>query len=488
MLRFVSRSARISAGVALSSVAVGVGAFLAGCPQSQIDIDFGDGGASSANDGQVVPPGCDLTKDPKDSPACIDESIALFVAPTGKDTNAGTKAAPLLTIDAALAKADAQHDRVYVCEGTYSENVEVSATATASLFGGFACADWSDTGRVVKISPSKPGYAISILGVASPIKIGDVELDAPNAQGPGDSSIAAFVSNSAGVTFANVVVNAGTAMKGADGTLIEYVYPASNGGNSNSGMTGGAAVTITCPVTSCTTVGGKGGDNGNGGNPGTPQIDGGTGGAGGIFAACGSGGTGSDGDPSPAGSNGDGAKNVGAIDGSGWKPAAGTQGTSGGCGQGGGGGTGESNSGGGSGGAGGCGGASGAPGNGGGGSIGVLIFSSTVAITKSTITTSAAGNGGAGVAGQPGQGGGSHGTRSGACNGGAGGSGGAGGASGGGAGGVSIGVFYNNSKPPTIDADTKFNGPTSGGTKGAGGAPGANDGVDGTAGTTVENK
>ena len=486
MLRF----ARPLLGVTLASAALGVAAFLAGCPQSQIDIDFGDGGTSSANDGQVVPPGCDLTKDPKDSPACIDESIALFVAPSGKDTNAGTKAAPLLTIDAALAKADAQHDRVYACEGTYSENVEVSATATASVFGGFSCADWSDTGRLVKISPSKPGYAISILGVAAPITIGDLELDAPNAQKPGDSSIAAFVGSSpGGVTFLNVAVNAGTGANGADGTLIENMYPTNNAGNSGSGGTGGDAVTVTCA--SCTTVGGKGGSSGLSGDPGTPRVDGGTGGSGGTLAAsCGSAGAvGGDGDPGLAGSNGAGAATAGTIRENGWQPNAGGNGESGGCGQGGGGGAGIGGGGGG-GGAGGCGGASGAPGNGGGGSIGVLIFSSPVTISKSVITTSAGGNGGAGVAGQPGQTpGGAHGNGAGsACQGGNGGAGGAGGASGGGAGGVSIGVFYKSSKAPVVDADTKFNGPTSGGTKGAGGAPGVNDGVDGTAGTTIENK
>src|SRR5689334_1750648 len=61
-----------------------------------------DGGSSSGatTDGPILipPPNCDLAKAPTDSPACIADAVAVFVAPNGKDDAAGTRAAPVQTI------------------------------------------------------------------------------------------------------------------------------------------------------------------------------------------------------------------------------------------------------------------------------------------------------------------------------------------------------------------------------------------------------
>ena len=49
------------------------------------------GGNESANPSSVVPAGCDLTKSPKESPACVDERVGVFASPAGDDTAPGTR-------------------------------------------------------------------------------------------------------------------------------------------------------------------------------------------------------------------------------------------------------------------------------------------------------------------------------------------------------------------------------------------------------------
>ena len=115
----------------------------------------------SSGDGQQTdaPANCDLSKDPKDSPACVDDSVGVFVdATNGKDANAGTKAAPLQTITTALTKADAQHVRLYVCEGTYAEDVVVDATHNGSIYGGWKCADWTYSGNKPVIGKTQNAF------------------------------------------------------------------------------------------------------------------------------------------------------------------------------------------------------------------------------------------------------------------------------------------------------------------------------------------
>src|SRR2546421_9839903 len=73
---------------------------------------------SDASDGPP-PLSCDTTKDPKDSPGCLDDRVGVFVdGATGKDSNPGTKLQPFQTIGKALTSTGAL-TRVYVCEGTY---------------------------------------------------------------------------------------------------------------------------------------------------------------------------------------------------------------------------------------------------------------------------------------------------------------------------------------------------------------------------------
>ncbi len=451
------------------------------CPDGGLDATL-DGRA----DGSIVdaPPGCDLAKDPKDSTACIEDSVGVFVSPTGDETNDGSKAAPVKTLTNALTKLKGR-SRIYVCEGTYVESVDVQIGM--AVYGGFKCADWSYSGAKPRFAGAKPDYVLRVSNVNSAVLLEDLELDGADAIGiSGASSAALFVDTSTNVTATRVLLTSGAAGAGANGQRTDYTYPtpARLKGNDAIGSSGGGENTVICPD-GTTTKGGKGGDSGFDGADGTPG-----GSNKGTVAGCISSVGGGKGGDGSAGANGVGATSNGTLDSSGWHGAAGGDATaSGSPGQGGGGGGGYTGAGG-TGGAGGCGGAPGGGGKGGGISVGIIALNSTLKLSTSAINAASGGKGGAGTSGQVGQTpGGFRGNGSGgACNGGNGGSGGNGGAGGGGAGGHSIGVLWKGSQPQ-IDSVTQA-AIASGmkGSKGLGGTPGTNDGIDGISAPTYECK
>lgn len=464
--------------------------------------DGGSSGTQGGGDGgsQTVPAGCDLSKDPRQSPACVDDLVGLFVSTNGSDSAAGTKAAPLASIGAALLKLDSQHTRVYVCAGAYQESLQI--TGAAGVYGGFSCTDWSyaQTSAVTVKAPSR--YALDIESVIAPVVIEDIELDAPSAKAPGDSSIAVFVAQSTNVSLIRVIAAASDGMDAAPVSSMSNYDPDVDGGV----LAGNAAFDDTGPpakncLTACKnsvgSVGGKGGEANLGGDPGTPNIppnpDAFHNGAGGTSASsvCGSGNYGSFAAPADGGAAG--AASAGNLTSNGWTASSGSAGATGGPGQGGGGGGGGgvagNKGGGGSGACGGCGGAGGAPGLTGGSSLAVLVYQSTLTLDSCTLSTGRGGAGGSGGSGQDGQPGGVGGAEvSGGlgCRGGNGGNGGPGAGGGGGAGGDSIAVAYVGTAPST--PRTTF-------TEGAAGAPGpgghggnlaGNDGLPGAGGTKAD--
>ena len=70
----------------------------------------GEGGIDSGPDAPPIDP-CATPTNPPD-PKCLDDSTTLFVSPTGSDTNPGTKAAPLQTVNAAVNAATNDKKRV----------------------------------------------------------------------------------------------------------------------------------------------------------------------------------------------------------------------------------------------------------------------------------------------------------------------------------------------------------------------------------------
>ncbi len=447
------------------------------------------GPADASPDVTAADAGCDATQSPKTNACVVTDAYGVFVAPNGSDSATGTMSAPFATVGRGVLAAASAHKRVYVCTGTYAEQVTIDASANGvSLFGGLACpgddagdSSWSYTGHPATIAPTT-GYALKVDTVSSPIVIEDLELAATDATTPGGSSIAAFVNGSANVDFVRVELSAGS---GADAAMTPALsgQPATTT-NGNAGTTsglgdgtGGAAVTCSCTNGGMTT-GGAGGNGGpmtaGAGSPGSamPTVTGsppadGAGGPAGCYA-------GHNGGAAPGGSGGGGAMSLGTLTSNGWTPATGTGGSNGGPGEGGGGGGGDALSPANGGACGGCGGAGGGPGAGGGSSIALAIVMSTVTLDSCSLVASHGGAGGKGGAGQAGGLGGTASSAETCLSGGTGGAGGAGGAGGGGAGGSSWGVAFVGTAP------TQMNGTTiSIGALGGGGAGGEGMGMNG---------
>ena len=470
--------------------------------------------SSSTEGGNVVdaPAGCDPTKPPKDSPACVDEGVGVFVDSNAPTNGMGTRAAPFKTIGDAVAGNTSNRPRIYVCEGAYAENV---VETNLDIYGGFTCsgAKWvydANKAGATKVTGANDGaakFAALHLTVAKSVQIADIdfsESDAP--ANSGGSSIGAWVEGSGSVTFTNVGLTAG---KGADAPPAvapdDNLFKGDAGGAAANGVFGGAPVACACPKFG-NSLGGAGG------NAGDPAQDGGTGssspaaiptsalsnGVGGqgynsgAGVLCSPGHDGADGAPRDGGAA---AAGPGKLDSAGWTPARGNDGLPGAPGGGGGGGGGGKLVAGGSGGGGcgGCGGGGGKGGAGGGASIALLVNNVVVSLTNCSIHATAAGGGALGGTGGAGGGGGGGGNV-GACGGGGGGNGSGGGGGGGGVGGVSVAIGWAG-KQPIKDGATVADSAATGGTPGPGGAGGAGpgqpgmigaNGADGVAGSIVQ--
>ena len=435
----------------------------------------GDGG------GPVVPSDCDLSKSPKDSASCVTDTVGVFVAPTGDDNANGSKSAPLKTVGKGLAVAASRGlPRVYVCDGSYTENVEI--TKGVALFGGLSCS-WTPSNTKPRIAPAS-GIALKITKVADPVLVQDIELDGQADKNvPGDSAIGLFASESGNVTLRDALVVAGAGTAGAEGRpKTNYSgVTAAVGGNAVA-PDGGTGAKCTCTDQTSSAGGNGSNSTGAGLTDGTANPAVGTSNAGSsTTASCGPGTIGAGG---LGGVDGTTTKLVGTLSAAGWSsdiPT--TSAPNGHPGQGGGGGGTKQNSSspGGGGGCGGCGGAGGTDGAAGGSSFAVLSFNATVTIDASLLTSGAGGKGGKGGDGQQAQAGGAGGTGL-ACDGGPGGPGGGGTGGGGGAGGHSASVAFVGIEPRLTGGDAKQGAPGESGAGGLAGTSTGNAGKTGVAG------
>ena len=449
------------------------------CAEGACDPRDGASNVDVVTDGGPDAPVDPCIDNPTD-PKCLDESKSLFVSgPKGNDQDAtGSQQKPFKTVAAALAKLTNERRRLYICTGTYPEDVLLTAAhAGVTLLGGLDC-EWA----VSKDKPviGKSANPLKIDSVPGQVAIVSLAFEAKDAAV--GSSIGAFI-NASTVTLKNVRLVAGAGGPGDKGTMSAVTYPdpmTTLKGNETVDNTGALEKVFTCPGGSGKTVGARGGGigfQGDDGSPGPPNK--------GLIAACGSMGAGGDGATGKAGALAAGGASLGVLGAAGWTPQGGKPGESGGPGQGGGGGFG-SGGGGGGGGAGGCGGAGGGGGPGGGGSAALVAVSAAITVSDSALESKRGGAGGEGVSGQTGQTeGGKRGNGTG-CPGGVGGPGGDGSGGAGGAGGISVAILYIGSKPTT-------DGPTEAALRvGSGGMHGAgadgNDGADGTTAKVLEVK
>ena len=440
---------------------------------------------------------CDPTKAPHDELCVITEAYGVFVSPAGSDSNVGTRAAPARTIGHGMDLAKAAGKRVYVCAGSFEEQLVVASTRDGvSVYGALDCATWSyGTANKVVVAPAAAGYALELEGLQAGTTFEDLEFDAqnPTLSVAGESSVAVFASSSQNIALQRVVMVAGNA---ADGTSGASPGGGDSGGNpsnwygtppgyaeldgKSAGDAGAApATTCVCPDQSSST-GGAGGGASNVPTPtaGLPSYgDAGAGAPGVSGNQCNSQGGGSNGLDAPVATTGTTSTSLGSCSANGWSPGVGVAGADGKPGQGGGGGGNGrlSNGSGGGGACGGCGGAGGQPGQGGGSSIALLSYQSSITLESCVLTPKAAGNGGAGGSGEPGEGGGGGGFPAAAsgCAGGVGGAGAGGNGGQGGPGGLSLGVGYAGTAPTISGAVVSQAASYAGITLGAAGAGGA---------------
>lgn len=434
---------------------------------------------------------------------------AVFVAPTGSDSGAGTKEEPFKTLGKAVAAAAANAKSIYVCNGEYAENVRIERTGVR-IYGGYDCEhEWQrgpDRARIVPPS----GVPLVIADVADPVVVDRLSMRAPDASPAayGASSIAATVLRSVDVLIRRSVLRGGDAGRGADGIPRQALgkQPIAAAGTSIGaidcvGTLSGTLLQGSPPE--CLTV--AAGAVGSSRPCRDVAVTGGWGGAGanisrGIAARTGSFGfpygapgavtTGAEGKPGSAALSGFGTIESGGYVGVDGK--AGGDGLPGTAGRGGKGGDSIARGdvatsfwiggGGGQGGYPGCGGDGGNPGKGGGGSFAILSDQSHLRVERSLLETGRGGDGGAGsdgAAGQLGGAGGPGGTGSGGGDtngepGESGGKGGRGGAGGPGGGGPAMGIVWNGIQPSVADVMFVL------GTPGVGGVSSARIGAQGT--------
>ncbi|WP_437585617.1 PGRS family protein [Sorangium sp. So ce1000] len=444
-----------------------------------------DSGAAAGGGGGGTPEECVPSK----SGEAVNDGCGVFVAASGDDAAAGTKDAPVKTIQQAvtLAQQEGATRRVYACAETFEGEVELPGGI--ALFGGLDCAArWGWIGETTKTTLSALEGEIPLVmrGGDGAVRVEDVHvtaraIDPSNEAARGRSAVAALAE---GVTveLARCTLEAGDAADGRDGE--GYAEPALAGEMGNPGMEacsgartfGGDVKRNDCGTPDDPSDDSRGGLGGNG----TLDVggDGGNGtpagaenrGLGQNVDVCAEGTAGAEGG---AGEPGPSATGLGSLSSSGYTGISGKPGTPGTTAQGGGGGGGAKGgaaanqctldsaggASGGSGGPGGCGGKGGKPGGPGGASIALVSLDASLTFDDVSLKTGRGGRGGNGGPGQEGGLGGLGGLGgtvpastaglNAGCAGGPGGKGGNGGIGGGGIGGHSLGIAFHGTPPPT---------------------------------------
>jgi hypothetical protein len=330
----------------------------------------------------------------------------VFVSPAGRDDGDGTRLDPLLTLAAAVARAEQLEPPrdVYLAAGTYAGPIAVSAAI--SLVGGFD-ADFS--ARTVGARARIEGGATAL--TLAPEEPGEVALRsiaivADDAFSAGAGSVGVRVIGAGVLTLHDVDVRAGDGASGMDGIAGDDGNTGGDGGEGAPGCESGLiGVCATCVqplvgegVGDGALRGGEGGAPGVGGEDGAFGEDGGDGAFGGLPGSFAGERGGGDGDFGVDGGDGvDGAGGLADQDGAQGGP--GTDGTGGGGGGGGAGSDAGCNDYGGAGGGGGRGGTAGTGGTGGtkgGSSFALLVVDTDVVVRGSELVAGDGGRGGRG--------------------------------------------------------------------------------------------
>jgi hypothetical protein len=161
---------------------------------------------------------------------------AIFVAKNGSDSNQGTKNAPMLSIGAAVIKADQTNKRdVLVATGVYNESI--SMEEGVSIYGGYSgdFGVWNTTIYETVLfgnsnDPLSPGALNAIAINGAPTVFAGFRVIGENNNATGGSSYAIYVrASGTALTIRDNKVVGGNGGKGSSGTDGNVGGPGSNG-------------------------------------------------------------------------------------------------------------------------------------------------------------------------------------------------------------------------------------------------------------------
>ncbi|MDB5213575.1 MAG: virulence associated protein, partial [Myxococcaceae bacterium] len=151
-------------------------------------------------------------------PSELTDQYGVFVSPNGQPHTDGNHVRPALTIQDGIDLAKRVGKRVYVCAGTFHEQITIADSI--SIIGGLDCTnnDWTvgKPGSRTRIeAPSSP--AVTATKITSPTRLEGLDIVAPDAHSPSGSSIALLADHAGALTVASSKLTAGNAAKGDDG-------------------------------------------------------------------------------------------------------------------------------------------------------------------------------------------------------------------------------------------------------------------------------
>jgi hypothetical protein len=139
-------------------------------------------GSAAPPEGKPKP----ITGTPVD--AELNENYGVFVAPSGEEGAPGTRQAPLSTIAEGVALAKETGKRVYVCEGSYAEQLTIEDGI--SVIGALDCATatWKSGGEPSKLEgPASP--VLRARDIVTPTRLDGFTVTAPDGSAEEPSSI-----------------------------------------------------------------------------------------------------------------------------------------------------------------------------------------------------------------------------------------------------------------------------------------------------------
>lgn len=173
-----------------------------------------------------------------------DAGRAVFVSNEGFDDAPGTRDEPVQTLGRAIQLAAEDGRDVYVCNGSYRENLTI--TAPVSVYGGYDCArNWQRI-KDRAVVESGLGVPLRIQGVTGLVRIERMAFRAADAIAAGQSSQAAAIVDSQRVELVRVELVAGDGAAGEDGRAGTAGTRASGAGASGVGFAGGVCERFDC--------------------------------------------------------------------------------------------------------------------------------------------------------------------------------------------------------------------------------------------------